>query len=330
MSSPSVPQTGPHPAPCDTSARRALRRARFTIVLGSYNGEKWLADQLASYKAQTDTAWDLWVSDDGSTDATRDIVRAFASEVAPTHAVRLIDGPGRGFATNFLSALCHPDFPAGPVALSDQDDVWHPGKLAHARAGLGTGGPVTIYGALLRMTDAGLQPIGRSSPPKRPPGFGNALAQNVVSGNSLVLSPGALDLVRRVGVPAGVPYHDWWLYQMVSGAGGSVVIDPRIVVDYRQHGQNTMGAHRGFVATLERTRQVLGRDYGDWIAANIAALKAAEAELTRRNRARLRALTAVPVRPGLARMRAFARAGVYRQTRLTTLALYLAAVLGRV
>lgn len=319
---PSLPTSQPTSQPA--------RLPRVTILLATWNGAAHLQEQLDSYRAQTHDAWDLWVSDDGSGDATRQILEAFRAAEAPRRAVRIVEGPRRGHAANFLSLLCHPELPAGPVALSDQDDVWLPGKLALALGALKRAGPVALYGAQSFHTDGTLRRIGRSRIPRGRPCFRNALTQNVVSGHSAVLSAEALELVRRAGVPAGVPYHDWWLYQLVSGAGGEVVIDRARVLNYRQHRLNAMGAHRGLTPRLERARQVLGRTYAGWIATNLAALDRVGGLLTPENRALVAALCAAPPRPGLARPLAFRRLGLHRQTRLTTASLYLAAALGRV
>ncbi len=303
---------------------------RFTILLCTYQGEAHLAAQLQSYLDQTHTAWDLWVSDDGSSDATRSMIAAFRARAGPDRTVRLIDGPGQGATRNFLSLLCHPDLPAGPVALSDQDDVWLPEKLARAAAALAGSAPVTLYGGQSRHVDAALRPIGRSRAPQRPVGFANALTQNVVSGHSTVLSAAAVALVRQAGPPApDVPYHDWWLYQLISGAGGTVHIDPEPVLLYRQHGGNVMGAHQGLGASLARARMVLGKQYGDWLEANMAALEAVAPLLSDAARATLKTLRAAPRNRPLSRLRAFARAGLYRQTRLNSALLYIAAALGR-
>ncbi|MBE9640237.1 glycosyltransferase [Salipiger mangrovisoli] len=305
-------------------------QTRITILLATWNGATHLQEQLESYLAQTHDAWDLWASDDGSSDATLEILESFRAAEAPRREVRIVAGPQRGHAANFLSLLCHPELPAGPVALSDQDDVWLPGKLTLALGALRQAGPVTLYGAQSFHTDGALRRIGRSRIPRGRPCFRNALTQNVVSGHSAVLSAGALELVRRAGVPAGIPYHDWWLYQLVSGAGGEVVIDRARVLDYRQHRQNAMGAHRGLAPRLARAKQVLGRTYAGWIAANLAALDKVGGLLTPENRALVAELCAAPPRPGLARPLAFRRLGLHRQTRLTTASLYLAAALGRV
>ncbi len=301
---------------------------RVTIALCTYNGAAHLAQQLESYAAQTHTAWDLWISDDGSTDATCDIIRRFAETHGTGRDIRLLKGPRAGFATNFLTLLCHPDLPAQPVALSDQDDVWLPEKLALGMAHMGGDAPC-LYGAQSIHTDAALTPVGRSMGGGQAH-FGNALVQNIVSGHSAMLNASALALVRAAGVPQGLPYHDWWLYQLVTGAGGRAIVSPDAVLMYRQHGENAMGSHQGLRATAARAAQVFGHTYGDWIAVNTSSLRAASQLLTPQAQAILALLETHPKRIGLARARAFASAGIKRQGRLGTGLLYLAVLAGRV
>ena len=97
------------------------------ILMATFQGATHLPAQLASFEAQSHADWSLWASDDGSTDATPDLLRAFAAR--HPGRVRLIDGPRKGSAANFLHLLGHPDLPPGLTALSDQDDVWLPHRL---------------------------------------------------------------------------------------------------------------------------------------------------------------------------------------------------------
>lgn len=308
------------------------RRPRVTILLCTYNGAAHLAEQLQSYLAQDHTDWDLWVSDDGSTDATDAILQAFRREHGQgrQHAVRLLKGPRRGVAANFLSLLCHPELPPGPVALSDQDDVWMPQKLSRALDALQKCSPVALYGGQSLHTDADLRVIGASRPPRLPPSFRNALVQNIVSGHSATLSAGALDLVRRAGTPDGIPYQDWWLYQLISGAGGDVVIDAVPVLYYRQHDANALGAHQGARAMLGRLAMVLTHRYSGWISANLAALQKVQPLLSEENQDVLTGMLADRRRIGPVRAVRYARLGLHRQGWLTTGFLYVAAALGRV
>lgn len=302
---------------------------RITILLCTWNGAAHLGAQLDSYLGQTGVAWDLWVSDDASSDGTRGVLQAFRDAHGADRRIVLVDGPGMGGPANFLTLIGRPDLPPGPVALSDQDDVWMPHKLALAQAGLARAGAVAIYGAQSLHTDAALAVIGRSRPPHPTPGFAHALVQNAVSGHSLALSAGARSLAAQAGVPGGLPYHDWWLYQLIAGAGGDVVIDAEAVLYYRQHRGNAMGAHQGAAATLARLGRILRRDYGDWIATNTAALAGVEALLTPDNRRLLAGFRALP-KAGPGRVAGLARLGIHRQGWAATVGLWLAAAVGRV
>lgn len=297
-----------------------------TIALCTYNGAAYLREQLDSYLAQRHKNWQIWVSDDGSSDTTLEILDDFGRRHGYHHPLRVIEGSREGVAANFLSLLCHPDFPAGPVALSDQDDVWLDHKLSRARAVMdGLTGPV-IYGAQSLHVDSALRPIGRSRTSGSRPSFGNALVQNVISGHSCVLSSEALKLVRCTGVPQGIPYHDWWLYLLISGAGGQVIVDEEAVLLYRQHNSNLMGANSGLRARLARARQVLKSEYGGWVAANSAALAPHGALLTPPAQQILEEFRNPAT--GIRRVSQLRRLGIARQGRLGTASLYTAAALG--
>lgn len=295
-----------------------------TIALCTYNGAAHLRAQLDSYLAQDHTAWSLWVSDDGSTDDTRTILQDFAQTHGAQHPLRVIDGPQQGVAANYLSLLCHPEFPAGMTALSDQDDIWHAHKLSRAVEVMQEATQPWLYGAQSVHVDDTLAPIGASSTTGAVPAFSNALVQNIVSGHSAVLSAQTLALVRRAGVPQGIPYHDWWLYLLVTGAGGHVVVDEAETLLYRQHGDNLMGAHGGWRSTVARLSQVFGTTYAGWLDANTAALSACAGLLTPKARETLHSFAA---RPRTLRM--LRHAGIHRQGRMGTACVHLAALLRR-
>ncbi|WP_160170272.1 glycosyltransferase [Sulfitobacter noctilucicola] len=305
-------------------------------MLCTYNGAEHLSAQLQSYVAQSHQNWALWVSDDGSTDDTMQILERFQADHEDAYEIRILSGPGKGPAQNFMTTLCNAELPVGYIALSDQDDVWEPEKLTRALTQMtadAVNNPAeipVIYGAQSIHTDAKLRPIGRSVKPSRPATFGNALVQNVVSGHSCILSPAAVGLVRRTGAPDGIPYHDWWLYLLVAAAGGRILIDDAATLKYRQHESNILGAHRGWRAKTARVRMVLQREYGDWIDCNLHALSELKDELPEATNASVEELLNDPARYGLARIRLLKRLGIYQQTRAGNAVLWLAAFLGRV
>lgn len=295
--------------------------------MATRNGAAWLGPQLASIAAQDHRHWALWVSDDGSSDATRALVADFAAD-HPDHAIRLLDGPGQGAAQNFLALVTHPDMPATAyVALCDQDDVWLPGKLSRGLAQLaGINGPA-VYGAQSLHIGPGGRTFGRSRRPRRPVCIRNAVVQNMVSGHSMILNPAAVALARRAGRPPGIGFHDWWLALLVLAVGGQVVVDPATVLHYRQHAANVIGAPVGLAAQWRRIGLLFGRDYAGWIAANLAGLQAVD--LTPLAQAIVTDLRAEP-QAGLTKIRALRRWRIHRQTGFSTILLYLAALLGLV
>lgn len=220
-------------------------------------------------------------------------------------------------------------WPGAWLAFCDQDDVWAPDHLARALAALAPAPALAVYGCRMRICDVGLAPLGLSPRPRRPLGFGNALVQNVLSGNTMVLSPAAAALLWRAEPRTGpVPVHDWWAYQLVTGAGGAALFDDRPGVSYRQHGANVIGANRGLRQLPARLARHLRGDYRRWAEQNSAALQAAAGLLTPDNRAALDAFAAALGASLPARIAGLRRAGVYFQSRRAGAAFWLSVALG--
>lgn len=300
------------------------------ILLALLNGAETLAEQVASFGTQVHANWSLIVSDDGSTDSGPDMVRSLAAR-RPGN-VTLVKGPGRGFAQNFLRliACAGPNVPF--AALSDQDDVWLPDKLQRAVGHLQTvpSGCPGLYAGRTIICDAALRPLRGSPRFELPPDFRNALVQSIGGGNTMVLNRAALDLVQETARHArGIVAHDWWIYQIVTGAGGRVIYDPVPQVLYRQHAGNIIGANDTAWASASRIAQVLTGRFRRWNTANWDALEAATHWLTPQARKTLQDLRQVRRRTAADRIRALRASGVYRQTRRGNAALLVAAALNR-
>ncbi|MBU3031184.1 glycosyltransferase [Paracoccus marinaquae] len=301
-----------------------------TILLASYQGARFIQAQLDSIAGQTHPDWRLLVSDDGSRDGTREIVTEFAARQPPDR-VRLIEGPAEGATRNFLHLIGQA--PAGQMlAFCDQDDMWFPEKLARAVAALeGIEGPAH-YAARTIIARHDLKPAGESRRFQRPFGFRNALVQACMAGNTSVFNAPAAALLQAA-VPAaraaGIESHDWWAYQLTSGAGARLVHDPRPALMYRQHDESEMGRNDTPGAMARRLGQLFAGDYGAWLGANIRALSPVTDLLTPENLAILQGFeAALHLSPPLAAKRMHGL-GLYRHTRAGTAALYLAAATGR-
>lgn len=303
-----------------------------TILLATHRGAAYLPAQLDSIAGQDGADWRLIASDDGSDDATPAILSGFAA--AHPGRVRIVAGPERGSTANFRHLLSVTAEDDGALALCDQDDVWLAHKLARALAALEQAPPdrPALYCGRCRVVDAGLREIGLTPLPRRPLSFANALVQNVAGGNTMVLNRAAAALVRAANAEAGeVPVHDWWIYQLVTGAGGQVIFDDRPAILYRQHSGNAIGAGTGPGARLRGLGRMWRGDYARWHRLSAAALTASAHRLTAANRTRLDDFAAALLAPGpAARLRLLRRAGVYRQGRLATAAFWAGALAGLV
>ncbi|MEM9756138.1 MAG: glycosyltransferase [Pseudomonadota bacterium] len=283
--------------------------AEVEIILGTKDGARHLGPQLASFAGQSLQDWTLLVSDDGSTDGTCAMVARFGT-ARPATRLRLALGPGAGVAANYLSLLRQADPNARAIALSDQDDVWFPDKLARALAALRhvPRGCPALYAARSVLIDAQGLPLRRARQKAFHPSFANALVQNVAPGNTIVLNRAAADLAARAQPPGAPPFHDWWLYALISGASGAVILDAAPVLAYRQHGESVLGAHAGLAASARRAALLAGGQWRKWLDQHHAALASVAPHLTPGARAQLAAIRAARPRP-----RALAAARAYRQ-----------------
>ncbi len=318
--------------PCPCAANPSATGLPVVILLAVYNGQPYLQAQLDSIVAQSHTNWHILASDDGSSDGSRAILQRFADA---GHRLTLINGPQQGPAANFLHllrsasalGLGHPS-----IAFCDQDDVWAQHRLRTGLSALSQqrADLPALFCSRSVITDAALVPKHLSPLWPHPPSFANALIQNIAAGHTLLLNPAASVLVCAAAHEAGqIVMHDWWLYQLITGTGGTVLYDKTPLVFYRQHARNLVGANDGARARLARLWQLLRGDVRRWNDVNIAALERSAHRLRPANRAILARFSGLRRRALPVRLRGLWRLGIHRQTRAGTAMMWLAALWGR-
>jgi len=219
------------------------------ILLATYNGEKYIAQMLDSILAQRFTDWHLIVSDDMSKDSTADILQEYALKY-PQRITFYRSGMRFGNAQNHFMHLLEKFHDAAYIMFCDQDDVWHTDKIEKTvkkMREVENGDDVaTLVHTDLRVVDANMQCMD--------PSFlhfsklnGNRmklnhlLVQNVATGCTMMLNHALVDLVLDHKPEGKILMHDWWI-ALTAAALGKIGFLDEATMDYRQHGNNVVGA----------------------------------------------------------------------------------------
>jgi glycosyltransferase involved in cell wall biosynthesis len=234
------------------------------IILGTYNGEKYLREQVESILAQTIKDWRLLIRDDGSNDGTVAIIQDYVKH----HPGKIIqvdpDGENLGVVANFgrLMEVSSADY----VMFCDQDDVWYPDKIARSYGALldmevtyGNQVPLLVH-TDARLVDEQMNPTHDSfhralSHEAQRTSLAYELIQNTAHGCTIIMNRALLALA--VPMPAEARMHDMWVHLMAQSCGYAEYLDVA-TLDYRQHGKNVIGAipeGRGFHETRRKARE---------------------------------------------------------------------------
>ncbi len=296
------------------------------ILLATYNGGNFIAEQLASIERQSYTHWTLTVSDDGSTDDTLEVVNAFAQRLS--QPVTVLQGPRRGSTLNFCNLIAQvPEGQAQDLfAFCDQDDVWLDNKLERAvywhtnHQGMNA----RLYCGRTQFVNERLQHIGLSPGIRRMPSFGNALVQNIASGNTMMFSQTVL-LAQKKIQPQHSVWHDWTTYLVTSALGGLVFFDDEPCLLYRQHSGNVVGANNSNKLVVEAFSASIRGRYLSRINAQLGACNDIEHLITTASYSTLLNLTSILNNTSaFAKLILWRQSAIRRQTLPSNLALALA------
>ncbi|MEP0203688.1 MAG: glycosyltransferase family 2 protein [Halioglobus sp.] len=219
-----------------------MSQVRAVIVMATLNGAKWIRQQVESIRRQSMEDWVLLISDDGSSDATLDIILEYTEADERIELLSARTGPS-GHVANFeylLSAAQQRG--CARIFLCDQDDIWEPDKLSRFLAAADSSAPNSVYYSDLQVLDE--HRLEKTSFFVRM-GYPQSvttrllLSQNTIPGCAMMLDIDLLGIA--LPFPEGLQNHDWWLVQCASAKGGTFFV-PGSPIQYRQHDENTIGA----------------------------------------------------------------------------------------
>lgn len=228
-----------------------MRHEIVSILLATYNGERFLADQLNSILRQTYPHWELLISDDGSIDATWSIIQDFAAAFPDKIKVLPRDGVNRGSVLNFNRLLLAAKVQAASYMMfCDQDDYWLPDKIERSLTAMlaleaerGIQIPLLVH-TRFTYVNSDLSVI------KNKEGFHarklpvislpSMLVQNPLYGCTMLFNASLAAIVHCI--PPCAENHDFWI-ALVASAFGGIGYLPESTILYRQHGGNISTHH---------------------------------------------------------------------------------------
>lgn len=222
-----------------------------SVCMATYNGEKYIKEQIDSILRCISECDELIISDDGSSDKTMQIVNSYKS-VFPN--VRIFEGPKRGPVRNFENALMHAS--GDYIFLSDQDDVWSSNKIRAVIDAFNESVDVCTIVHDATIVDSNLNQTGGTLFSLRKSGEG--LVKNIIKnsyvGCCMAFKKELLDVA--LPIPDGVPMHDWWLGLCSEAFFRTQFIDCALI-EYRRHGDNVSKLTHGNISSMIRSRAVL-------------------------------------------------------------------------
>ena len=256
------------------------------VVMCTFNGERFVGEQMRSILTQAKLPARILVADDGSTDNTLNVVRhVYETRDTRAAAVQLVvsSNPQRlGPAASFSAALGRTTSPL--VALADQDDIWDPARLLRTVELLDADPSLHLVGSDAQLMDADGRPLGRTlleslnvtSDERAALGALGATAvfarRNLVAGMTMTMRRDLLD--RALPVPPGW-LHDHWLALYAASSGQFGFTSDRLV-RYRMHDANVVGEgtrrNQGSIARLNlalspsRVNSIITQEATAWSA----------------------------------------------------------------
>lgn len=229
---------------------------KIAILLATYNGEKYVKEQIGSLFAQTCQDWELFIHDDGSKDDTVSIIEKYAEEYPDK--IHVLEGPSTGGAkSNFFFLMHNVDAPY--IMFCDQDDVWMENKIEKtfelmkkSEAKYGKDKPLLIFSDL-RVVDRDLNTIADSmnqyqTLDPRKIRFNDLMIQNIITGCTVMINRKLLEMTASTEHYDKIIMHDWWC-GLIAAYYGKIVYLNESTIKYRQHGDNSVGAKKVFSAS---------------------------------------------------------------------------------
>lgn len=228
------------------------------ICMSTYNGEKYVKEQLESLLNQTYKNIEIYVRDDGSKDNTINILEDYQKQ----NKIHFIKGKNVGVVGSFYECLKEAYGKAEYFAYCDQDDKWHTNKIEKAVTKLSEKNKEIplLYFSEFNYCDENLNFVNKSNLNKKGTSFENSIVECISFGIVEVFNKKLAEKILKSGTD-NICFHDWWAYMIAAGLG-EVVYDNEAMVEYRRTGSNVSPSGKaGITLQLYRIKKFIFGKY---------------------------------------------------------------------
>lgn len=225
------------------------------VILSTYNGEKYLREQIESVLKQENVKISILVRDDGSTDNTCNILEEYEKK----GLLRWYTGKNLKPAKSFIDLIFHATNDFDYYAFCDQDDFWYFKKIYSAIEQMENNNdsidiPKVCY-CNLEVVDSDRNLLETKKIHKRCEYDEEMILTYCIPGCAMVFNQVLLNILQK-HKPSYATMHDCWVYYVCMAVGGKIYGNEKVGIQYRQHGNNVIGASR--IAFKQKMKMIIG------------------------------------------------------------------------
>ena len=230
------------------------------VLLSTYNGEKYIEEQLDSILAQENCHVDILIRDDGSTDGTLDILHRYCEENAN---IKLSASSGRNLkpAKSFMQLINDAAGDYEYYAFADQDDIWLADKLYRGIMRLRSSNIIALYCSNAELVDSDGNKLGRLAHRNGLPVDNKSILIGCgYMGCTMVMNKSLVEELKIHPVSRELVMHDYYVSCVCIACGWEVFYENKPSMYYRQHGSNTVGVSISKLAALKNRFSLLSKN----------------------------------------------------------------------
>lgn len=236
------------------------------VLLSTYNGDKYIEEQIKSIILQESVDVHILIRDDGSTDLTLERIKRL-KKIYPDK-IEFYQGSNKGYKKSFFDLVKNTNTDFDYYAFSDQDDYWLPQKLKKAINILDKSSErVKLYTSTVIIADEKLHPLYKKNISNLKNTFGSALTRIRLAGCTYVFSKETLQLVKGLKIENitnnQMPSHDGLLFTMCEAVNGFVFVDNESYILHRRRSESVTSGGNGLFKRIKIEAKMIFKDRND-------------------------------------------------------------------